>query len=156
MSLLQVSRTNKSHLMFGQIQWCRSRHGSSRSIPFRIPTDMFYRLSKTLNWPQTVWTISPITMKKPGLFPCIRWKLAISLFKSIIINKPEACLKQVQQKKKKKRQDWESFVAVNAIRIILIEVKKILTTGKHALDIKGRVLAECAGMLKIFIILLVL
>lgn len=56
----------------------------------------------------------------------------------------------------KKGRIEHHFVAVDAISIIFIEVKKILTTGKHALDTKGQVLAECAGMLNLFLILLVL
>jgi hypothetical protein len=39
-------------------------------------------------------------------------------------------------------------MAVDSESIVFIEAKRVLTVGKPGLDMKGQVLAECAGLLK--------
>ena len=69
----------------------------------------------------------------------------ISLFRSTILNKPEGLL---EDEFTKKGRIEHHFIAVDSVSIVFIEVKKVLTLGKSGLDVKGQVLAECAGMLK--------
>ncbi|KAL1965980.1 hypothetical protein VTN77DRAFT_4920 [Rasamsonia byssochlamydoides] len=110
----------------------------------RIPTDMFREIIEDVEL--ALKQYGPLEShdneETRSRFLASLFNRIIGLFESIIINKPGGLL---ESEFSKKGRIEHHFVAVDAISIVFIEVKKILTTGKHALDTKGQVLAECAA-----------
>ncbi|KKA23378.1 hypothetical protein T310_2632 [Rasamsonia emersonii CBS 393.64] len=127
---LKVSFSNVTYKQVSPYVWLNPNdagrdNGCLEVFRSRIPTGMFQDIVKDVE----------LALKQYGQLEShdneeTRSRFLASLFNRIIA---------------KKGRIEHHFVAVDAISIIFIEVKKILTTGKHALDTKGQVLAECAA-----------
>jgi hypothetical protein len=64
------------------------------------------------------------------------------------MNKPKGLLEGFLEGEFTKKRIKHHFIVADSVSTVFMEVKEISTMSKYGLDIKGQVLAECAGMFK--------